>query len=337
MVVCKCKKATKLYCFVHKVPVCGECICAPEHQICVIRTYSEWVIDGEYDWPPKCCHCQAVLDEGTGSQTTRLGCLHVIHTSCLVSHIKSFPSHTAPAGYVCPGCSTSIWPPKNVKDSASRLHSKLKEAIMQTGLEKNLFGNHPVSLSSAESQSPLPAFSSDAGRENIATSSSVAKDETGAGSTILQVTDIVEIEGPSSAANFIKSTSPVGPGATTRKGAFQVERQNSEISYYADDEDGNRKKYSRRGPFRHKFLRALLPFWSSTLPILPVTAPQRKDGSIATDAPEGRTRHQKSSRMDPRKILLVIAIMACMATMGILYYRLVQRGLGEETPDDEQQ
>ncbi|PRQ22735.1 putative transcription factor C2H2 family [Rosa chinensis] len=362
MVVCKCKKATKLYCFVHKVPVCGECICAPEHQICVIRTYSEWVIDGEYDWPPKCCQCHVVLDEGTGSQTTRLGCLHVIHTSCLVSHIKSLPSHTAPAGYVCPGCSTSIWPPKNVKDSASRFHSKLKEAIMQarlsldssiiigklpcqcnfisvlmTGLEKNLFGNHPVSLSSTESRSPPPAFSSDAGQGNIATSSSLAKDETGAGSAILQVTDIVEIEGPTSAGNFIKSTSPVGPGATTRKGAFQVERQNSEISYYADDEDGNRKKYSRRGPFRHKFLRALLPFWGSSLPILPVTAPQRKDGSIATDAPEGRTRHQKSSRMDPRKILLVIAIMACMATMGILYYRLVQRGLGEETPDGEQQ
>lgn len=81
---------------------------------------------------------------------------------------------------------------------------------MQTGLEKNLFGNHPVSLSSAESHSPLPGFSSDAGGENIATSSSVAKDEAGAGSTILQVTDIVEIEGPSSAGNFIKSTSPVG-------------------------------------------------------------------------------------------------------------------------------
>lgn len=32
----------------------------------------------------------------------------VIHTSCLVSHIKTFPSHTAPAGYVCPGCSTSV-------------------------------------------------------------------------------------------------------------------------------------------------------------------------------------------------------------------------------------
>lgn len=37
------------------------------------------------------------------------------------------------------------------------------------------------------------------------------------------------------------------PGATTRKGAFQVDRQNSDMSYYADDEDGNKKKYSRRG------------------------------------------------------------------------------------------
>ncbi|RVW72427.1 Zinc finger protein-like 1-like [Vitis vinifera] len=96
-----------------------------------VRTYSEWVIDGEYDWPPTCCLCQAALQEGTDSQTTRLGCLHIIHTNCLVSHIKSFPPHTAPAGYACPACSTSIWPPKSVRDSGSRLHSKLKEAIMQ--------------------------------------------------------------------------------------------------------------------------------------------------------------------------------------------------------------
>lgn len=34
--------------------------------------------------------------------------LDVIHTNCLVSHIKSFPPHTAPAGYVCPACSTSV-------------------------------------------------------------------------------------------------------------------------------------------------------------------------------------------------------------------------------------
>ncbi|KAK2405078.1 hypothetical protein P8452_10627 [Trifolium repens] len=334
MVVCKCRKATKLYCFVHKVPVCGECICFPEHEICVIRTYSEWVIDGEYDWPPKCCQCQAVLEEGSGSQTTRLGCLHVIHTNCLVSHIKSFPPHTAPAGYACPSCSTSIWPPKSVKDSGSRLHSKLKEAILQTGMEKNIFGNHPVSLSVTESRSPPPAFSSDPliSRENLGNSASVDGPEL----SRISVTDIVEIDGANSGGNFMKSSSPVAPGATTRKGSLLVDRQNSEISYYADDEDAKRKKYTKRGPFHHKFLRALLPFWSSALPTLPVTAPARKDGSNATESSEVRARHQKSSRMDPRKILLLIAIMACMATMGILYYRLVQRGPGDELLNNDE-
>ncbi|XP_058191145.1 uncharacterized protein LOC131308274 [Rhododendron vialii] len=334
MVVCKCRKATKLYCFVHKVPVCGECICFPEHQICVVRTYSEWVIDGEYDWPPKCCLCHTGIKEGTDPQTTRLGCLHIMHTNCLVSHIKSFPPHTAPAGYACPACSTPIWPPKSVKDSGSRLHSKLKEAIIQTGLEKNLFGNHPVSLLATELRNPPPAFSSDPLIHVSATGGSTSLLGIDAGAVS---SDIVEIDSPSSNhPNFTKSASPSGPATTTRKSAFQGDRQNSEISYYADDEDANQKKYTRRGTFRHKFLRALLPFWSSALPTLPVTAPPRKDASNADEVPQGRARHQKSSRMDPRKILLIIAIMACMATMGILYYRIAQRGFGEELPDDEQ-
>ncbi|KAL3651691.1 hypothetical protein CASFOL_004693 [Castilleja foliolosa] len=247
MVVCKCRKATKLYCFVHKVPVCGECICFPEHQICVVRTYSEWVIDGDYDWPPKCCCCQNVLTEGADPQTTRLGCLHVTHTSCLVSLVKSFPLHTAPAGYICPACSTSIWPPKSVKDSESLLHSKLKESIMQTGLEKNLFGNHPGSLHVAEPRSAPPAFAS----EPLVPS--VGKDATFTARP--DNSDFVEIDGSSSALSsspnhkgeFMKSTSPAGPGASTRKSAMQVERHNSESSYYADDEDVKRKKYSKRG------------------------------------------------------------------------------------------
>ncbi|GAB2247098.1 hypothetical protein Droror1_Dr00006980 [Drosera rotundifolia] len=344
MVVCKCRKATKLYCFVHKVPVCGECVCFPEHQICVVRTYSEWVIDGEYDWPPTCCQCKAVLDEVGDPQTTRLGCLHVIHTSCLISLIKSYPPHTAPAGYVCPLCSTSIWPPKSVKDSASSLHSKLKAAIVQTSLQKNVFGNHPVFLAAAESRSPPTAFASDPLKQLSAGGSEVVKNDAnkteGSGLSKVSTPDTLEINGPSPGnslpsshdSGYQMSASP-GPGATTRKGAVHIERQNSEISYYADDEEGNRKKYTRRGPFRHKFLRALLPFWSSALPALPVTAPPRKDASNADDGPQGRSRQQKSSRMDPRKILLAIAIMACLATMGILYYRIAQ---GQETVDDEQ-
>ncbi|KAL9224309.1 hypothetical protein vseg_000357 [Gypsophila vaccaria] len=337
MVVCKCRKATKLYCFVHKVPVCGECICFPEHQICVVRTYSEWVIDGEYDWPPNCCKCNVVIEEGTDPQTSRLGCLHVIHTNCLVSHIKSFPPHTAPAGYVCPACSTPIWPPKNFKDSGSRLHSKLKEAVLQTGLEKNVFGNHPVSLTSPD-RGPPPAFASNP--VNNVSGSGGSELKSGAGGE----SAIVQMDGSSPAGsllvnhepNYINAGSASSAGATTRKSNIHVERQNSDISYFADDEDGNKKKYTRRGPFRHKFLRALLPFWSSALPTLPVKAPSRKDSINADDVGEGRVR-QRSSRMDPRKILLLIAIMACMATMGILYYRIAaQGGIDLEMPNDEQ-
>ncbi|KAJ6409481.1 hypothetical protein OIU84_009056 [Salix udensis] len=362
MVVCKCRKATKLYCFVHKVPVCGDCICFPEHQICVVRTYSEWVIDGEYDWPPRCCSCQAVFQEGDGPQTTRLGCLHVIHTNCLVSHTKSFPPHTAPAGYVCPSCSTPIWPPKSVKDSGSRLHSKLKEAIMQGVLSQLDFYYPPsqtcishttctikrvVTYDWVWKRTCLEIIHFHCHRHLLHSPQihwlpflhhpSVTTNETGTGPSKISVSDIIEIDSPGSVPNYMKNSSTGIPVATTRKVGAQVERQNSELSYFADDEDGNRKKYSRRGPFRHKFLRALLPFWSSALPTLPVTAPSSKDAANADDASEGRTRHKKHSRMDPRKILLIIAIMACMTTMGILYYRIAQRGLGEEQPSDEQQ
>ncbi|PNY01267.1 zinc finger protein 1-like, partial [Trifolium pratense] len=254
-------------------------------------------------------------------------------------HVSTIGGHKDIAILIV-SCRTQIWPPKSVKDSGSRLHSKLKEAILQTGMEKNIFGNHPVSLSVTESRSPPPAFSSDPliSRENLGNSQSVDGPEL----SRISVTDIVEIDGANSGGNFMNS-SPVAPGATTRKGSVHVDRQNSEISYYADDEDAKRKKYTKRGPFHHKFLRALLPFWSSALPTLPVTAPARKDGSNAAEASEARTRHQKSSRMDPRKILLLIAIMyssflflACMATMGILYYRLVQRGPGDELLNNDE-
>ncbi|KAK1385452.1 zinc finger protein-like 1-like [Heracleum sosnowskyi] len=233
---------------------------------------------------------------------------------------------------------------------------------MQTGYEKKLFGNHPVSFSAADSRDPPPAFASDplihvSGNGGMPTS--VGKDgsysgTTGSGSTEPLTIGMEGIDDPSAAnpslssntSNFMSNTSPVStllllflhlsePGATTRKSALQAERQSSGMSYYADDEDANRKKYTRRGSIRNKFLRLLLPFWSSALPTLPVTVPSRKDTSHADEVQEGRTRHPRTSRMDPRKILLIIAIMACMATMGILYYRLAQRGFGEQLPEEE--
>jgi hypothetical protein len=67
-----------------------------------------------------------------------------------------------------------------------------------------------------------------------------------------------------------------------------------------------------------------------------VTAPPRKDAAKADDGSEGRVRHQRSSKMDIRKILIFIALIACMATMGILYYRLALQAIGQELPDEEQ-
>jgi hypothetical protein len=224
----------------------------------------------------------------------------------------------------------------SIKDTGSRLHAKLKEVVAKTGLEKNVFGNHLVTVPKADAGT-TPAFASDplkrlsgSGESNGAKTVNCSKDAS-LSSVVLSKDDkhpagmyssgtpshveqeIVEIDGPSPITtqlleqepSFIRSPILHGPGATTRKGANYVERQSSEMSYYADDEDANRKKYTKRGTFRHKFLRMLLPFWSSGLPTLPVTAPSKKEN----DAPEGRSRHQRSSRIDPTKILLALAIM----------------------------
>lgn len=87
---------------------------------------------------------------------------------------------------------------------------------MQTGMEKNLFGSHPVSLST-ESRSPPPAFASDplvgvspsGGRD---TSPSVGNDGTNitGGPSKHTVSEIMEIDGPSPTGNFLKSSTPVG-------------------------------------------------------------------------------------------------------------------------------
>ena len=97
---------------------------------------------------------------------------------------------------------------------------------MQTGMEKNLFGSHPDSLAATKSRGPPLAFASDpliavpslGGMDNNASSPLEAQDEinviagysaaAGAGSS--KVPDILEVDGPSTAGNFMKGSSPVG-------------------------------------------------------------------------------------------------------------------------------
>lgn len=93
---------------------------------------------------------------------------------------------------------------------------------MQTGMEKNLFGNHPVSLSASDSRAPPPAFASeplvDVSAPEFREKNSSLSIETvginlkeGYSAGISSVSDIVEIDGPSSSREpkFMKSSSPV--------------------------------------------------------------------------------------------------------------------------------
>lgn len=357
MVVCKCRKATNLYCFVHKVPVCGECICSSDHQICVVRTYSEWVIDGDYDWPPKCSLCSEVLQHGEIA-VSRLGCLHVFHLSCFSKHLQSFPPHTAPAGYTCPVCSTPVWPPKYVKDHNAALSSKLKEIIVQNGLSKSLLGNDTL-----PSQPPAPAFASPP-LASFATSNHAGgqiEDLTNSATKLQSDSYRMEDGGSTSHPSMTKesneamdgtgkahsslnmaalsklaSSTTVNPGAMTRKSSARIEKIGPGYTEYdGEDEDEASRKYSRRGPLQKQALKLLLPFSPNSLPTLPITTPRKDDHNAhAEDLIEGRQRKRsRSSGLNTKKILLVVAIMSCMATMLLLYYRLLQGTPSEDLPE----
>ncbi|KAG0585787.1 hypothetical protein M758_2G038300 [Ceratodon purpureus] len=379
MVVCRCRKATKVYCFVHKAPVCADCVCFPEHRLCVVRTYSDWVIDGDYDWPPKCAACQAVIqDEDTS--TTRLGCLHNLHTSCLQSHLENFPPHTAPAGYVCPACPTAVWPPnKYFKETGSALYSSLKEAVTQVSTAKVLLGadgavqsrETPVAFSSgplaeitssvgapdgdgvagaapADADSSTGAASFDSSYANgiegaLPTGSGTAQEivpvsKSPGGATVGSTS--INIIAPDSRFSKAASTAQSQPGATTRKHATRVDRSYSGNHVDHDDsydEDGTSRKYSKRGPAYRQLLK-YVPFFSSALPTLPVTRKDSQDGYDGDEAIDDRRRRRyRSSSMDVRKLILLFAIMSCMATAMLLYYRLSQgSGLSDDGESDEQ-
>uniref|UniRef100_A0A0D9YMX7 ZFPL1-like B-box zinc-binding domain-containing protein n=2 Tax=Oryza glumipatula TaxID=40148 RepID=A0A0D9YMX7_9ORYZ len=59
-------EATRVYCFVHKVPVCGECIRFPEHQLCV-ENYRHSIMDSD---PPSVMTAISSLQPGSDRKQT---------------------------------------------------------------------------------------------------------------------------------------------------------------------------------------------------------------------------------------------------------------------------
>lgn len=92
-------------------------------------------------------------------------------------------------------------------------------AALQSGLEKNLFGNHPVTLPGTEPREPPPAFASDPLKQvSVGGKDSEGLAAIATGSSKPASLDIVEMDGSTSApssmsnheTNFMKSTSPSG-------------------------------------------------------------------------------------------------------------------------------
>ena len=63
----------------------------------------------------------------------------MVHWACLDSYARSLPASTAPAGFLCPVCSESIFPPDNlvspVADARRKTMSEVNWARAGLGLK----------------------------------------------------------------------------------------------------------------------------------------------------------------------------------------------------------
>jgi len=122
MGLCKCPKrrVTNQFCFEHRVNVCEHCM-VTNHQKCIIQSYLQWLQDSDYS--PICELCMKELQT---EDCIRLTCYHVFHWACLDHNSRQLPPTTAPAGYRCPSCRISLFPPSNlVSPVADVLREKL--------------------------------------------------------------------------------------------------------------------------------------------------------------------------------------------------------------------
>eukprot|EP01135_Chromosphaera_perkinsii_P001207 Nk52_evm6s162 gene=Nk52_evmTU6s162 len=94
-----------------------------EKDACIVRSYLQWLEDSDYD--TSCTLCKGSLKEG---EVIRLQCYDLFHSHCLNKYGKSFPPNTAPPGFVCFTCQSSIFPPDNASSPvANELRKKLVE------------------------------------------------------------------------------------------------------------------------------------------------------------------------------------------------------------------
>eukprot|EP01102_Stenamoeba_stenopodia_P000486 TRINITY_DN10462_c0_g1_i1.p1 TRINITY_DN10462_c0_g1~~TRINITY_DN10462_c0_g1_i1.p1 ORF type:complete len:271 (+),score=45.75 TRINITY_DN10462_c0_g1_i1:174-986(+) len=162
MGICKCRKRTDLWCFVHRKPVCHSCI--TEHTNCVVKSYVEWLTDPDYE-QPTCTLCKHQI---TPDNAIRLTCLDVFHPVCLDNYAASFPAHTALAGYTCPTCAKPIIPSN---ETLTPLVQSVKDYLQNAAWVQKLGGVQAIDASIGGAV-VLPISGS--GGSNNSSSSSIA-------------------------------------------------------------------------------------------------------------------------------------------------------------------
>lgn len=149
MGICKCRKRTQQFCFVHRKPVCTACIL--DHPTCVVAPYLEWLKDSDYHAP----HCSICREEySQHDATVRLCCNHVFHPACIQALAEQQPPHTAQAGYTCPTCSAAIIPSP---EDETELALALKGVLEEQPWAKAFLSSQPVQQEPTMPSSPGPS------------------------------------------------------------------------------------------------------------------------------------------------------------------------------------
>ncbi|CAI6008588.1 unnamed protein product [Closterium sp. NIES-65] len=289
MVVCKCRK---------------------------VWQYSDWVNDGDYDWPPHCAVCSESLED-TDKPTIRLSCLRT----------RALPPPYLPHLPVRPFMFSSSCRP------ACRCSLPAPLSSGSVGIAPGSGGCGGIAPGSGGSGGIAPGSGGSGGiAPGSGGSGGIAP-----GSDVILSTPVTSDPAAASAQATALSDKTVPPAFASgplavpqQQGGVNIARSRTggsdrtavditeeiETAYRTDEEAGERK-YARRGPAHLQFLRVLGSWWSPALHALPVTLTathshrRDKDEHAPVGAHEdGRRRagQRRSGGVDPRKLLLIVAI-----------------------------
>ncbi|RUS78667.1 hypothetical protein EGW08_013555 [Elysia chlorotica] len=299
MGLCKCpkRKVTNLFCFEHRVNVCESCL-VTNHSKCIVKSYLQWLQDSDYN--PICSLCQQSLSSEEYGECVRLTCYDVFHWRCLSHYFQQMPAQTAPAGYVCPLCSTCIFPQSNlVSPVADSLRSFLQQANWARaglGLPLAVLGTAPglgASPSSAfVSSSPASAQMGSRPHAQVAPYSATPSLNGGP----------ARVGGQHSVISVDEGTSARGLFSNPRK-LFDTTKEDEFFTSHKKSQDHDEDKYKRRPALQW------LGHWFNS-----------RDGN---------------KRKDPNAVRKRFAIVLMLGIIGFITIIIIFSKLGRQATEDD--